>query len=59
MGEEKRRKVFTIRAVKHWPGLPREEVDVPSLETSEGRLDSALSSLTSLKMSLLIAGGLN
>lgn len=59
MGEEKRRKVFTFRAVKHWPGLPSEEVGVPSLETFKGRLDSALSSLTYLKMSLLVAGGLN
>lgn len=28
---EKRRKVFTMRAVKHWPRVPGEEVDVPSL----------------------------
>lgn len=56
MGEKKRRKVFTIRGVKHWPKLPSEEADVPSMETLKGRLDSALSSLTYWKMSLLIAG---
>lgn len=31
MGQKRRRKVFTISAVKHWPRLPSEEVDVPSL----------------------------
>jgi len=43
--------------VKHWNGLPREAVETPSLETSEARLDGALSNLTHLKMSLLTAGG--
>jgi len=45
--------------VKHWHGLPREVVDAPSLETFKVRLDGALSNLIWLKMSPLIAGGLD
>ncbi|KAK4811756.1 hypothetical protein QYF61_005324 [Mycteria americana] len=41
---------------KFWNRLPREVVDVPSLETSKVKLDGALSNLIQLKMSLLIAG---
>jgi len=48
-----------MRVVKHWHRLPREVVDSPSLETFKVRLDGALSSLIQLKMSLLIAGGLD
>jgi len=44
--------------VKHWSRLPREVVDVPSLETFKARLDGALSNLTLLKTSLLSAGRL-
>ena len=40
-----RKKVFTIRAVKHWHRLPREVVDAPPLEMVKVRLDGALSSL--------------
>jgi len=40
-----RKKFFTMRAVKHWNRLPREVVDVPSLETFRVRLDGALSNL--------------
>ncbi|KFZ51058.1 hypothetical protein N338_09128, partial [Podiceps cristatus] len=40
-----RRKFFTMRVVKHWNGLPKEVVDVPSLETFKTRLDGALSNL--------------
>ncbi|KFQ73053.1 hypothetical protein N337_07120, partial [Phoenicopterus ruber ruber] len=40
-----RRKFFMMRVVKHWPRLPREVVDVPSLETFKARLDGALSNL--------------
>ncbi|KFQ93598.1 hypothetical protein Y956_00277, partial [Nipponia nippon] len=40
-----RKKFFTMRVVKHWNGLPREVVDVPSLETFKARLDGALSNL--------------
>ncbi|KAK4829003.1 hypothetical protein QYF61_001759 [Mycteria americana] len=28
-----RKKIFTVRVVKHWHRLPREELDAPSLET--------------------------
>jgi len=40
-----RKKFFTMRVVKHWNVLPREVVDVPSLETFKARLDGALSNL--------------
>ncbi|KFQ66127.1 hypothetical protein N335_01946, partial [Phaethon lepturus] len=39
------KKCFTLRVVKPWPRLPREVVDAPSLETSQVRLDGALSNL--------------
>ena len=48
-----------MRVVEHRHRLPREVVDVPSLETFKTRLDGALSNLIELKMSLLTAGGLN
>ena len=38
---------------------PREVVDAPSLEIFKDRLDRALSNLMLLKMSLLIARGLD
>jgi len=38
-------KFFTMTVVKHWNRLPREVVDVPSLETFKVRLDGALSNL--------------
>jgi len=34
-----------VRVVKHWNRLPREVVEVPSLETFKARLDRALSNL--------------
>ncbi|KFP22750.1 hypothetical protein Z169_08974, partial [Egretta garzetta] len=40
-----RKKFFAVRAVGHWNRLPREAVDVPSLELFKARLDRALSSL--------------
>jgi len=40
-----RKKLFTLRVVKHWNGLPREVVEASSLETFETRLDRALSNL--------------
>ncbi|KAK4815720.1 hypothetical protein QYF61_006758 [Mycteria americana] len=52
-----RKKLFTMRVVKHWKRLPREVVDAPSLETLKVRLGRALSNLIQLKMSLLIVGG--
>jgi len=54
-----RKKFFTVRVVKHWHGLPREVVEAPSLETFKTRLDRALSTLISLAVSLLAAGGLD
>ncbi|KAK4830157.1 hypothetical protein QYF61_008668 [Mycteria americana] len=40
-----RKKLFTMRVVRHWHRLPREVVDAPSLETFKVRLDGALSNL--------------
>jgi len=40
-----RKKLFTMRAVKHWNWLPREAADVASLEVFKARLDGALSNL--------------
>ena len=54
-----RKKFFKMRVVRHWQRLPREVGDVPSLETSQARLDGALSNLIWVKMSLLVAGGLD
>jgi len=45
--------------VKRWHRLPREVVDAPSLKAFQARLDGALSNLIWLKMSLLMAGGLD
>ena len=40
-----RKKLFTVKVVKHWHRLPREVVDAPSLGTFKVRLDGALSNL--------------
>jgi len=40
-----RKKFFSVRMVRHWHRLPREVVDVPSLEAYKVRLDGALSNL--------------
>ena len=40
-----RKKLFTVRVVRHWNRLPREVVDAPSLEVFKARLDGALSNL--------------
>ncbi|KFP50845.1 hypothetical protein N323_10475, partial [Cathartes aura] len=40
-----RKTFFTMRVVRHWNRLPREVVDVPSLEVFKARLDGALSNL--------------
>lgn len=53
-----RKKFFTIRVARHYSKLPREVVDVLSLETFKARWDTALSNLIQLKMTLLIATGL-
>ncbi|KAK4826643.1 LOW QUALITY PROTEIN: hypothetical protein QYF61_010571 [Mycteria americana] len=50
-----RKKFFKIRVVRHWPRLPREVGDAPSLDTFKVRLDGALSNLIQLKVSLLMA----
>jgi len=48
-----------MRVVKHWNWLPREEIEDPTLETFKVRLGGALRNLLHLKMSLLIAEGLD
>ncbi|KFQ75971.1 hypothetical protein N335_14207, partial [Phaethon lepturus] len=40
-----RKKLFTMRVVRPWNGLPREVVDAPSLEVFKVRLDGTLSNL--------------
>jgi len=40
-----RKKLFTMRVVRHWHRLPREAVAAPSLAVFKARLDGALSSL--------------
>ncbi|KFQ31287.1 hypothetical protein N332_05170, partial [Mesitornis unicolor] len=40
-----RKKFFTVRVMRHWPRLPREAVDAPSLAVFKARLDGALGSL--------------
>ena len=42
-----RKKLFTVRVVRHWNRLPREAVDAASLEGFKARLDGALSKLSS------------
>ena len=43
----------------HWNRMLREVIDAPSLEVLKAMLDGTLSNLIWLKMSLLIAGGLD
>ena len=38
-----KKKLFVIRVLRHWHRLPREAVDVSSLETAKVRLDGAQS----------------
>ena len=40
-----RKKFFTIRVVRQWNRLSREDVAAPSLEVFKARLDGALSNL--------------
>lgn len=46
------KKFCTERVVRHWNKLPRETMDVPSLEVFKARVDGALSSLDKWKVSL-------
>ena len=41
----KKKKLFTMRVVRHWNRLPSEVVDASSLEVFKVRLDGALSNL--------------
>ena len=52
-----RRKFFTQRVVTHWNRLPKEVVDVPSLEAFKARLDVAVGSLVQWLATLPVAGG--
>lgn len=54
-----RKNIFTIRVTKHWHRLPREVVDVPSLEMFKAMLDGALSNLLKLMVYLPTAVGLD
>jgi len=40
-----RKKLFTMKVVRHWHRLCREVVDAPSLEVFKAKLDGALSNL--------------
>ncbi|KFW81336.1 hypothetical protein N305_09874, partial [Manacus vitellinus] len=40
-----RKKLFTVRVVRHWNRLPREAVDATSLQVFKTRLDGTLSNL--------------
>jgi len=40
-----RKKLFSVRVVRHWHRLPREAVAGPSLGVFKARLDRALSNL--------------
>lgn len=53
-----KQKFFTVRLLKTWNRLPRELVNILSLEMVKVRLDGALSNLK-MKLSLLIAEGLD
>jgi len=48
-----------LRVVRHWHTLPREAVDVPSLEVFQVRLNGAWNNLVQWKVSLTMAGGWN
>jgi len=53
-----RKKLFTLREVRHWHRLPTEAVDARSLAVFKARLDGALGTLVWWKVFLPVAGGL-
>jgi len=53
-----RKKVYTMRVVRHWHRLPREAVAAPSLAVFKAGLNGALSNLVWWKVSLPMAVGL-
>lgn len=46
-----RKKLFTVRMVRHWSRLLREAVDAPSLRVFKVRLDGVLSNLEGILIS--------
>jgi len=54
-----RKKVFTVRMVRHWNRLPSEVVDALSLEAFKARLGGPLSSLVQREVPVPTAGGSN
>jgi len=40
-----KKKLFTVRLVRHWNRLPSKVVNTPSLKAFKARLDGALSNL--------------
>ncbi|KFP90988.1 hypothetical protein N311_08662, partial [Apaloderma vittatum] len=40
-----RKKIFSVRVMRHWNRFPREAVDVPTLKVFKAKLDRALSNL--------------
>lgn len=48
-----------MKLVKHWNVLLKEAADIPFLKTFQSRLNRTLNNLIQLKMSLIIAQGLD
>ena len=40
-----RKKLFTMRVIRHWSRLPKEAMDTPSLKVFKVRLNGALNNL--------------
>lgn len=49
------KKFCILRVMRHWNRLPREAVDVPTVEVFEARVDKALRNLVQWEMSLPLA----
>ena len=56
--QDTRKKLFTVRVVRHWNRLPSDVVDAPYLEALKARLNGALSSMVWREVSLPEAGDL-